>query len=266
MAHGRLIDNPTAKFVPDPVGEKLDRCLFIMPEDPEHFFAAVAVLQQFKADVSRRMEEQHFHIVLPNEDLRFLLMFLSELSVVDSRACTIDYDLVFRFDGARAMQLAVATDKHITTAFGIQLGVEPKSIPHIKEGLEFAPPAFDVVILRNVPEKLREDVRIWFEGAYPELKVVRQPAGDISVEGDASFALLGSTVVGVRSLGTYAACALGRNVVEIYPNIYHRRWLSKWSHRQYAMISCTPDMQTVTVDLVRRGVEGLWQQKMKAHS
>jgi hypothetical protein len=260
----RIVENPPTKNSPElkiaerPKPVNPEKVLFVMPTDEELFIAALSVIQNYQAEMRKRELVQIYYINSENIQLNFLLDVIDEHYKVASDELVNHrrFDLVFKFDAQTAYNVSISTEKHATTSFGIQLGVEPSSLANLSV-LPWPEVTHDVLLCSNLPEKLREDIRellmvkvtgttiMTYDGKMPPATRVLDCVGRCKV------------IVGVRSLETYvAACCENKGVVEIYPKGVHRRWLSKWTCPRYQMIAGTPE--AVTAELVFKGLESLW--------
>ena len=260
LAKGPIKEPVAFKTATRPESKKPESILIIMPKDEELFIAALSTVQRYQQDMKDREQHQRYYICSENKDLEFLLDCLYDHLKIDREEIGNHrfFDLVFEFDEVTAYSLSESTERHAATAFGIQIGSEPCSLPDLSL-LNWPEVDSDLLLCNNIPQKLRDEVI--------EIINKRIPGSTILIENPPEhckpldrFNLVGRSkvVIGVRSFETYLACCHERKgVVEIYPPGVHRKWLSKWTHKKYQMIVGTPE--AVSAELVWRGMEALWR-------
>jgi hypothetical protein len=193
---------------------------FHLPLDPEYQLAAVAVLQAFEQLVLSRKEQYVFHV---EAERPYLSEFVQPVQPYIS-----DPDVEFVFNVAAARKLATATNRHVTDAFGIMLGVDqPPRVPHLTP----AKPATKDLLLLRVPEWPGRNEFLEFISINKQAAIVTQiDLVDCTPEIVADHRI----VVGARSEWTYLARAYGQFVVEFYGD-EKRSWLDKTGG--YALLS-----------------------------
>lgn len=230
----------------------IDKIFFQMPEDPEIFLAALTTIQAYledygKSNQTKQVVSREIYIGC-REDFRFLL---AALPSGEYRINPVGhtYDLAFSFDVDAAYQFSLSTEKHISHAFGLMLGADPKPMPELSALVKGKSEDAGTVLLLN------EDFRLagLLTDIYPEFEV--RTLKDLPWSASTRFneVVKHSIVIGQRSFETYVAASLGKTVIEIYPPDTHRRWLSKWANRQYQMIYGDPG--NVSPDMIVKALE-----------
>lgn len=241
-----------------------ERLLFVFPDSEEVFLAAMSTMQKYMEEIPKRDEYKenpcHFFVHFPNSKFNFLENLLhntdQKVTLVGDDALhdRRSYDLCFEFNVETAYDLSRATQKHATTAFGIQVGCEPSTFPSCPANM--IEQYIDVLYLSNLPKSLVDEVTRLATESVPGIVQVRQKESE-PLEDSIKQLFAAKVVIGARSLQTYYAAALNRGVVEIYPDDVHRRWLSKWSSPRYKMI--LGKVENVTPGLLWKGLVAQWE-------
>lgn len=227
----------------------MERLCFVMPQDPEIYLAAIAVLQAYCKDLATKeaatgVREALAVTVVTDPALQFLLDALPvpcrTLHSSAKLACP-DFDLVFEFNAEAAYALGHATQKHVTQAFGLMLGCDAKSLPDLSNVVQIEQ-AFGGVDQRvacplfvHWPISWLPIVAEFHKQFLLESTVV--PADvPLSVQERFRAVLRAPMVIGPQSFETYVAASLGITTVELCSTKLHRRWLSKWAAKSYEVI------------------------------
>jgi hypothetical protein len=170
------------------------------------------------------------------------------------------FDMVFQFDQDCAYELGKTTERHLAQSFGIMIGAETGSLPDLSD-LEPAFYEWEMVVSQPYDLLLLEHegsstVLGFVQKNHPNYEVHEMVADDPGIFGDVQDA---DMVVGPRSFATYLASALGKRVVELYPDDRYKRWLSKWDNPNYQMIFG----KDFPPALVYRTMEQLWSRPAK---
>lgn len=229
-----------------------DSILFGMPEDPEIFLAALSTIQDYVTQLKKQYKEGRkeggwfvaAHVV---KELEFLkCCFPPEVVFVDEYLpIRGEWDYVFKFDVETAYSLSLPTEQHVTTSFGIMLGADPKELPDMS-GLVYVPDWTKGATVLLLNFEGRDELAELISTHRPELGIAK------SMSASPAYIFDYAVVVGPRSFETYVASAMGKTVLELYPDDRHQKWLSKWSGK-YQMIYGS----SFPVEWIYRGLEGL---------
>jgi len=219
-----------------------DSILFGMPEDPEMFLAALATVQDYVAQLKKQVKDRRKHgewfvaVHLVKEFEFFKCCFPEEIVFVDEwNPVRGEWDYVYKFDAEVAYDLSLPTQQHVTTCFGILVGADPAMVPDLS-AVEHEFYTGKEPMLQLLSFEGRDELAEIIDNHHPEL----------------GEALCGtSVVVGMRSFETYVAAALGKTVLELYPNDKHVKWLEKPGNYQMIVGDHFP------VEFVWRALEGL---------
>lgn len=233
------------QFKPDP-----DRMLFGMPSDYEMFLAALAAVQDYQHQQERQVElkakdpDYTIHIYIPpGYGLEYLKpAFGKDVKFVDEyRPNRTDYDLAVTFNPESGYRLSEAGQRHASQAFGVQIGSDPESLPDLSAVSEEVDPLTQYeVLLMNFPcrkaiaDRIDEkNSRIAFCDGMSKFF-----GDELTGMGPIDFRTIVSSkmIVGYRGPATYVASCFRRQVVELYPNDVHRKWLAKWRNPNYQML------------------------------
>lgn len=275
----------------------MEKVIFDMPSDPEMFLAALSAVQSWRVEQELQIEhtltqinkvekdnetayrqrvypfgkyallsnqvDKHrkdtdnrrhdISVHLPNASFDLFRPAFGKVTFVDeyNPECG-DWDLAYQFTEEKAWAIAEATEKHVAIAMGLLLGAESKSLPDLS-GITFEEPKdyhvnvlfldhgdtwlfIDEYMRRNRPEVTYD----WY------FKIDQLADADM--------------VVGHRSAPTYIASALGKKVVELYPDDKYKRWLSKWDNPNYSMIYG----KEFPASMIWRSMETLWERPTQA--
>lgn len=240
---------------------KRETYLFFMPSDAEEFLCALAAVQGLFDEVAKRDIEPMVGCVCPNPDLSFLIATLGKLAtpmcpedIAESHLSMRDFDLVFKFDVARAKAIGGTTGRHMAEAFSILLGGAPKIFPDLRSVLDWnLEPAADILLL---PFNSRL--------AFVDLIELNRCEHSMFAADDSKtckdwlrLVSKARLVVGVRGLQTYLAACLNRRVIEIYPPSHaNPGWLSKACNSNYRMVFA--EDTEVSASFLYRVLEDLW--------
>lgn len=238
-----------------------EKVLFRVPRDSESLLAAIATMQDY---VLQRVKEVELQITIQNaipehDYLLDTIPYVETISHVCEPVPRGEYELVYVFDPNSAYNVARATKAHITEVFGHQIGCVPLSIPTLTKLLpENYQPTDCVGILTN---KLYDDIgKLVLDAKIPAEWIEWSETTQILTEDAFKRIASCSVLIGAMSSATYAAAALGRYVIEIYPTTVHKEWLSKWAAEEYKMVyTSKPDPQALA-----KVVEETWRTRKTA--
>ena len=233
----------------------VERVLFRLPKDAESLLAAIATLQDYVIQRKDTQLEITLQNPVPAHD--YLLAEIPCVELITHECNPVlrgEYELVYEFNPESAYQVAKATKAHITEVFGHQIGCAPASIPSLDKLLSanYVPSDCVGVLTSSLFNEMRELViSKQIPARWIEWSDTSQELNQHSFERLAEC----SIVVGHMSAATYAAAALGRHVIEIYPTTVHKEWLSKWMADDYKMVyTSQPDYA-----MLAKVVEETWR-------
>jgi len=204
-----------------------DNILFGMPESPEMFLAALSTVQDFAKQLSaqvrmgRKLSGWFLAAHVPNRELDFLKpCFPEEMAFLDEwEPKRGEWDYCYRFDEEASYRLSIPTEQHVTTCFGIMVGADPAQLPDLS-AVKYELDSPKAPLLRLMDFEGRDELAEIIDRHRPELGLTNCGT---------------EIVVGMRSFETYVAAALGKTVLELYPDDRHMKWLSKWTGK-YQMV------------------------------
>jgi hypothetical protein len=161
------------------------------------------------------------------------------------------FDLVYEFNPKRAYAMAKPTERHVSEVFAAPLGANAAVFPNMEalhKPYAILQPTIDVLLQAFEGCSAVADWLTAHGKSYDTTNAV-----DIDPRG-IGFLLSFKMLVGPRSGMTYLAAALGLDVVELYPDDRHQRWVSKWSAAGYQMIYGSK----LPPELVERAIEDVW--------
>ncbi len=207
-----------------------DRVLFKMPKDRELQFPAIAVVQAFvrgfddKArvtDVSRGAATYDLQWALDMSEHDFQFFIAAGATFGRIPANNIIPDMIVDLSDDR-INMYCDSGRHVCQICGIMSGVACMPVPALRQ----VRPRLQSKVWALVGEKeITTDYRL------VPIKLEHLLAAD-----DESY----TGVVGMASVETYLAAAMGLAVVELLPVGRPRNWLSKWQNKGYRLID-TPD-------------------------
>jgi hypothetical protein len=236
---------------------ELDRVVFVLPNDIEACLAACAAIQRyafghaFRAKNELSAKNLEINYVACSDRIMWLKRHFppGNWSNWKSYPPRGEYELVHIFDPVVAYELSKASWRPMANVFSVQIGADADSLPELEKPL--MPPLYDIVFSKSLHPDVVEQVMAELGGQLTICYGSPQELWQIP-----KFATMGKLFVGYRSPETYYAAASGIAVFELYPDDYHRRWLSKWAARNYRMYYG----HTFKTELIVRGVKALWQQ------
>jgi hypothetical protein len=152
-------------------------------------------------------------------------------------------DLLFAFDMELIYKWSKLVEKHISTAAAFYLGTQVlvkfppvAMVPRVE-----IPGLVLVVAQRSHMEGAHEWPWFWDWNGFMKLGAQQKITmnalyGKESWEKIREEVSRASVVVGLRGTATLLAAAMGKVVMELSPDLYHREWTSKWESVRYRMI------------------------------
>lgn len=242
----------------EPAPEKI---LLGMPEDFEMFLASLAAVQDYvyqqhrQEELGAKSQEWSVDVWLPDHEF-MKPAFPPEVNFVeDWNPRRGEYDLAYRFFPTVAYGLAARSDKHAAQAFGVLVGSDPGSLPDLSRVAAAGKAYQENVDVAVLPIEQQHDIVEMLRKNKPELSVyVANGHGIFSAD---DVAMMASTrmVVGKRSDATYVASCFRDWVVELYPDDRHKKWLSKWTNKNYRMLYG----RSFKAEQIWKTMEMLWQ-------
>lgn len=196
-------------------------------------------------DISIHLSDSSFDIFRP--------AFGSGITFLDEYNPERDeWDLAFQFTLDRAWAVAASTEKHAAIAMGLLVGAEAKSLPDLSACVDYKEEKrIDVVLIPWGDTASYNAIVQYMFNNKPDMNFECQLRGTPSL-----WRIIHSDmVVGMRSEHTYIASALGKKVVELYPDDKYKRWLSKWDNPNYSMIYG----KEFPASMIWRSMETLWE-------
>ena len=224
-----------------------EKIVFILPKSMEEALCALPVVTHYM--VQRRIvgrSSENVFVVTELDELTSLIVagwrFAQVRGTLDE-ADRDSADLLFEFSTENAYKMTSVSQKHITDAFSMQLGVavlkklpailvetcadeDLSSVLYIARSCHDAPRNWDWPHLEefvDIAERNKIRMSVLDEDAsYEELRVAIARA---------------SVVVGVRGTGTLMAAAVNKITMELSPDTHeHRHWMPKWENGRYRMV------------------------------
>lgn len=227
-----------------------DHILFILPGEPEADLAAIAAIQGFAkwqhrmaAKMKRKLDVQYFygvsnfdcyHGALPRGECVPRYHFDVSLPLRG------EYDLIHKFNAAKAYEISLPTQMHMSQVFAIQIGADAAQLPDMRDIMQSEENTHDIFVSNST--KMKEEIEIALRCAAPNLTIGTDP----------EFCRL---IVAERGGLSYHMAAMGKAVYELYPNDRHRDWLAKWQNPLYRMYYS----DTFKLDTIISGVLELWK-------
>lgn len=152
-------------------------------------------------------------------------------------------DICIEFNPGISYDLTKRVTKHITEAYGIQIGALPMMIlPAIAQRI-VREEMGSILVLGRYRYDAHRPTWVWPHqaefikmGTENGLSVTHLPQ-EHSYSDLARAVSRASVVVGVRSTGTLLAACFRKVVMELSPEGYeHKHWMEKWENRTYRMI------------------------------
>ena len=271
----------------------MEKVIFDMPSDPEMFLAALSAVQGWRTEQDLQIEhtlaqidkvdkdnEQAYrnkaypfgkyallcnqsakyrkdandrrydiYVHLPDRNYDIFRQAFGNVTFVDEyNPKRGDWDLAFQFTEDKAWAVAATTEKHAAIAMGLLVGAEASSLP-------------DLSAIQFDPSKVDRHIDVLFIDFGDMWMVVQGYLAQNRPElvHDLYYSIwdlfVADMVVGYRSAPTYIASALGKKVVELYPDNKYKRWLSKWDNPNYSMIYG----KEFPASKIWRAMETLWE-------
>lgn len=220
-----------------------DRLVFILPDGLEELLWAIPVLLQdlVQRVATGRKPEKVTIVCRWEQGHRFLRACWGKGVVVSSLSpeARDEADFVFEFDPDKAYQLTKNLKMHIVEAYALQVGAfAPMRFPPIAEsfgtrdGLVLV--AKKTWMETNRAESWPEEGRFFEIGRQQEIPMRSLPQ-EVTWEQLVAEVSRASVVVGLRSAATLLAASMGKLLVELYSNTWHRNWAAKWGSKKYRM-------------------------------
>lgn len=213
---------------------------------------------QYKKDAEKRQHDISIHLPSGGDFDIFRPAFGSVTFVDDYKPERGDWDLAYQFTYEKAWAVAAPTEKHAAIAMGLLVGAETGSLPDLsaveRVPVNLVSERIGVLLIPWGDTEGYKNIVHYLFGNKPDIRFEAGSAIDIRFwQVDNS-----DMVVGPRCAATYIASALGKKVVELYPDNKYKRWLSKWDNPNYSMIYG----KTFPASQVWRAMETLWDRPM----
>lgn len=201
-----------------------EKYLFHLPENLEHRMAAAAVLCTF-SDMLRNMHRPfNFYLSCPrfffsDEQELFLGIGGGEVHINSIFYDATQVDVEFTFDVERAWRIAQSTERHITNAFGVMLGVDqPVIAPRL---IQPPVPPRSILICEQEGSDTFNDLCDIIQNNAPDIPLTRVRCLDpMLAEFKQVYDLVSahSLVIAPGGVETYMAASLGNGhtVLELY--------------------------------------------------
>ena len=245
-----------------------EKLIFVMPDSTETLlFASVVMSQYLQTRMVLGRSSSDVVIVCKNREVHSYLNACWGQATVTEKATEDqieDADFVFSFDERSSYQLTKEVQKHMSDAFGIQLGVNL---------LRFLPAILvedqkEDVSKTLIVERTEQDGRrgfgvwdwVWMEDFVALLKEQGVPIKVLGKQAgwEETRIAVGqaSVVIGVRGTATTMGAAANRLVLELVPDqAGHQDWVRKKECRTYRMIY--GDMDKMTSEFVWKSLMAL---------
>jgi hypothetical protein len=231
------------------VSEKL---IFVMPEYLEEALFAIPVMGHYLAGrnvIGRDCKD--VTVVCNNQELTKLIRSYWIWAKVTAEVTQDELqqaDFIYEFDSEMAYKISSSVEKHISDAFGIQLGAGlTRFLPSILTEDTPEVSGSVLVVERNGMDRPLGDShwkhreRFIEIGQENEIKMAFLGAGAYFEETRCAVGRA-SVVVGVRGAATLVAAAAGKIVMELVPRgEFHKQWMTKWENSFYRMAYGTLD-------------------------
>jgi hypothetical protein len=223
-----------------------DNLVFSLPGYlEEDLFALPVMMNYLAARVVVGRHPESVTLICRNEELHKLAdAFWKDITVISEITSEVleKADFIFEFDTENAYQITKNVKKHISEAYGIQLGVALARIlpPVLVEDVKEIPGRV-LVVERNHRDRYLPEADWEFDQEF--LYIAKQqkiPAEFLysvaSYEQIRMAVGRCSVVVGPRSTATLIAAAAGKIVLELYPDTEYPNWMGKFECRSYKMV------------------------------
>lgn len=208
----------------------MDRVCFTMPMNTRDFMVAMAVAQDYQLQLAlgseKQFREKNYEVTFRMQE-RFkyfepcLRVMKDNIPIFDYSGWDElrrgDFDCFIDFDTERAYEATKLIGNHMTEALGIIIGASPHKYPQLGAlNLTRSENTYDVCILLWSNKKAGQ-FRDFIENNYPQLSIVYANPEETDPEKLMDVNRF-SAVIGPVCAYTYAAAALGKALIEIFPD------------------------------------------------
>lgn len=227
-----------------------ENILFHLPDNDEESLAALAVIDSYIIQSEQKILMAKQSDQEPVEDDVYVTGYTNLIEkYINNKVKTeipdnTKWHLEFFFNTEDARSLASSTNKHITDAYSIMLGIMqtsvfPVNIPKLDRGKTI------VLLDDNEWDGWQDLLEITETNFYRYKTVLRSAAGDVEQHiKDAAI------VIGEQSFWTYVAAGMGRMVIEWFTD-KNPNWLTKYENTLYRSINLWPDRKLTPTYIYR---------------